>query len=87
MCIRDSPYIAHRDIAADIKGALAAGGGVYRVTTDGSTDAGGTKIYWDDTANKVTTTSTSNKVFGYTVPDQAATTDGDKIFVVHQPDS
>jgi predicted RecA/RadA family phage recombinase len=85
--IGEIPCIAHTAIAANEVGAVAVGGGVYRVTTDGTTDTAGDKIYWNDAANKVTTTATGNKVFGYTSPDQGATVDNDLIFVHHNPDA
>ena len=42
-------------------------------------------IYWDDTANKVTTTAVGNKHFGYTLPDQGASVDDDVIDVIFKP--
>jgi predicted RecA/RadA family phage recombinase len=78
----DSPRIAHRPIAAGVLGALAAAGGVYKVPADGAI-AADKKVYWDNTANKVTLTSTSNKGFGTTV--EAAAADGDLIHVLHRP--
>lgn len=82
--IGDLPLVAHRDIAASEKGALAAGGGVYEATADAAI-AAGKKVYWDDTNNKVTETSTSNKVFGYLVDDTTASADGDTVSVLHVP--
>lgn len=60
--------IAHSAITNNVKGALAAGGGVYDVTNLNNA-ADGTKVYWDDTNNKVTTTSTNNALFGFIVTD------------------
>lgn len=58
--------IAHSDIENTKLGALAAGGGVYDVTNlDNAAD--GAKVWWDDSANKVTTTSTNNALFGFIV--------------------
>jgi predicted RecA/RadA family phage recombinase len=58
--------IAHADIANGAKGALAVSGGVYEVTNlDNAAD--GAKVYWNDSVNKVTTTSTNNAVFGFVV--------------------
>jgi len=80
--VGDMPQIAHLDIAANRKGALAAGGGVYQVAADGAI-AAGKRVYWDDSANKVTLTATSNKSFGWTIT--AAATNGDLIYVEHAP--
>ena len=82
--VGELPLIAHDDIAADELGALAAGGGVYKVTAGGAASAGAV-VYWDDTNDKVTTTSTGNKTFGYVAPDNSAAADGDEIDVIHAP--
>lgn len=58
--------IAHRDLANNTLGALAAGGGVYTVTNLNNA-ANGTKVWWDDSVNKVTTVSTNNALFGFIV--------------------
>lgn len=56
--------IAHRDIENNVKGAVAAGGGVYDVINlDNAAD--GDKVYWDGT--KATTTSTNMSTFGFVV--------------------
>jgi hypothetical protein len=60
--------IAHRDLENNVKGALAAGGGVYEVTNLNNA-ADYAKVYWDDSANKITTVSTNNALFGYVVRD------------------
>lgn len=78
----DLPGVAHVDIAASELSALAVGGGVYDMTGDAAISAG-KKVYWDDTANKVTETSSSNKGFGYTV--SACSGDGSQCLVYHQP--
>jgi len=63
--IGDVVLIAHRDIAAGELGALAAEGGVYDVAKEAPlVVADGVLLYWDDTANKVTTTAGANKRFG-----------------------
>lgn len=60
--------IAHEDIENTVKGALAAGGGVYTVVNlDNAADYA--KVWWDDSAAKVTTTSTNNALFGFIVRD------------------
>lgn len=78
------PFIAHLDIAANVKGAVAAGGGVYKVTVDGAM-GGGVEIFWNNTTKKVTTTASGNAHFGYTTPDTSASADGDSIYAIHQP--
>lgn len=47
-------------------GSLEAGGGVYDVVNL-SNAANYAKVWWDNTAKKVTTTSTNNAQFGYIV--------------------
>lgn len=58
--------IAHQDIPNSTLGALAAEGGVYEVVML-SNLAQGALAYWDDTNNKLTSTSTNNAVFGTVV--------------------
>lgn len=74
--------IATRKILNGILGALNIRGGVYTVTTAGAY-ARGITVYWDNTAKKVTTTATANKVFGVMV--EASTGDGDTADVMHMP--
>lgn len=62
--------IAHMAIENGAEGALAVSGGVYEVTNLNNA-ANGTKVYWDNSANKVTTTSTNNALFGFVVEDGA----------------
>jgi predicted RecA/RadA family phage recombinase len=84
--VGDLPLVAHRDIAADEQGALAAGGGVYEMTA-GEAIAAGKKVWWNDSTNKVVETSTSNKVFGYLEADSSAAADGDTVRVIHMPEA
>lgn len=79
------PFVAHNSIAANKLGALAAGGGVYKGTSDGTVDNPGVKVYWDNGAEKFTTTAAANTHFGFSLPDQGASNDGDTIFVIHDP--
>lgn len=58
--------IAHQDIANNVLGSLAAGGGVYDVVML-TNMANYALAYWDDTNNKLTSTSTNNAVFGVIV--------------------
>lgn len=83
--VGEVPFVAHVAIAASELGAVAASGGVYSGLTDGSLDTGGALVYWDDTENEFVASATGNKHFGYTLPDQGATADQDKINVIHSP--
>jgi predicted RecA/RadA family phage recombinase len=78
--------IAHRDLKDGILGALAAGGGEYRVPKEaggGTAIADGKLVYWDDTNNRVTETASTHKVFGVTT---SAAADADAyILVQHLP--
>ncbi|HEY1191917.1 MAG TPA: DUF2190 family protein [Gemmata sp.] len=56
--------VAHLDIANGVLGALASGGGVYDVINLNNA-ANGAKVWWDNSVNKVTTTSTNNALFGF----------------------
>lgn len=56
--------IPHVDLTNNVKGACAAGGGIYAVTNLNNS-ANGAKVYWDDTNNKVTSVSTNNALFGF----------------------
>lgn len=57
--------VAHRPIANNVLGALAAGGGVYDIVSLENAVLG-TKVWWNGTS-KVTTTSTNNALFGIVV--------------------
>ena len=74
--------IATRKIKDGQLGALNVRGGVYTTTAAGAY-ARGTTVYWDNTAKKVTTTATGNKVFGAMA--EASTGDGDTADVMHMP--
>jgi hypothetical protein len=63
--------IAHQDIANATLGALAVGGGVYDVIML-SNLANYALAYWDDTNNKLTSTSTNMAIFGVVVGGGAA---------------
>jgi hypothetical protein len=60
--------IAHLDIVNNTLGALAVGDGVYSVVNLNNA-ANGTKVWWDNSANKVTTVSTNNALFGFITED------------------
>jgi hypothetical protein len=60
--------IAHTAITNNTLGALAAGGGVYQAVNLNNA-ANYAKVYWDDSANKLTTVSTNNALFGFVVAD------------------
>ena len=73
--------IAHRDLENNVKGAVAAGGGVYEVTNLNNA-ADGAKVYWDGT--KATTVSTNNATFGFVVRDGGGGANS-ACFVLHHP--
>lgn len=81
--VGDVPAIAHNEIANGDLGALAFRGGVYEVPGD-AVIAIGTKVYWDDTAKKVTGTAAGNKHFGTTVT--ACGGDTQLCDVLHHPE-
>lgn len=76
------PFVAHSDIPANRQGALSVGGAVYEMTGDAAILVG-KKVYWDNTAKKVTETVASNKGFGWTVSPCAA--NNGLCLVYHQP--
>lgn len=63
--------IAHNDITNNTSGAVASHGGIYDVVML-SNLANYAKAYWDDTNNKLTSTSTNNALFGFVVSGGAA---------------
>lgn len=56
--------VAKREIKANQPGALAVDGVFDFAKNTGVAYTVGTILYWDDTANVVTTTATGNKVIG-----------------------
>jgi hypothetical protein len=56
--------IAHGDIANNVEGALAVGGGVYEATSL-QNNADYIPVYWDDSVDKLTTTATNNGRIGF----------------------
>jgi len=76
-----TPLVAHNAIEANRLGSLSSGGGVYGIITAG-VYVEGALVYWDDTAKKVTTTATSNEVFGKMVE---VSTTGGRHLVHHMP--
>lgn len=82
--VGDVALIAHRDIAANAPGALAACGGVYGMTADAAI-ASGKKAYWNDTADKVTETASGNAHIGFVAPGSSSAADDDPIDIVHSP--
>lgn len=73
--------IAHLDIPNGEKGSLAVGGGVYDVVATANYTIG-SKVYWDDATNKVTTTSTNNATFGFIL---AASVTNTTVETLHMP--
>jgi predicted RecA/RadA family phage recombinase len=80
--VGNKPFVAHRDIAANTLGSLAAGNGIYRGNA-ALAIAKGVLVYWDDSANEFTTVSSSNKIFGVSVT--ASTASDQMIDVLHTP--
>jgi hypothetical protein len=74
--------IAHLDILNNALGALALGGGIYDVTMLGN-HAAGSNVWWDNTNNKVTTTSTNNAYFGMLI--EGGTGANTVVEALHQP--
>lgn len=65
------------------KMGIAIRGGIYSVTADGAIPAR-TRVFWDDTAKKITLTAGANQVFGVTCA-TAAAADGAVIPCEHEP--
>ncbi len=74
--------VAHRPIANGAIGALAVGGGVYGCVV-ASNYAAFSKVYKPSGNSILTTTSTNNALFGFTVETSAATNAVVKCY--HQP--
>jgi len=53
-----------RDLEANKLSSLVVGGGVVKGLCDNTAITVGLKVYWDDTNNVITATSTSNKLLG-----------------------
>lgn len=69
--------IVHSDTAADVLGAVAAGGGVYDVAkATGTGIATDVKVYWDNSNSVATATASGNTLLGVTV---AAAASADEI--------
>lgn len=75
--------VCHRDIENNVKGALAAGGGVYEGVNLNNA-ANYAIVYWDNSADKFTTVSTNNAQFGYVVRDGGGGANTN-CFVLHVP--
>lgn len=90
-----SPLVCHEAIPAFSGGgtldALAAGGGIYEMVSDGTGFVGG-EAFWDDTNKKITATAIGNTHFGYFVAGPTflaggagPAADGDLAWVLHRP--
>lgn len=77
------PLVAHLDIPANRKGALAGGGAVYQMIGNAAI-AEKKKVWWDDATGKVSETAGALKVFGWTV--SACAADGGFCYVKHAPE-
>lgn len=58
--------VVHVGVASGIQGAVASGGGVYDCVNLNNA-ANYAKVWWDNSTDKVTTTSTNNALFGFIV--------------------
>ncbi len=70
LVLTDGIRIAHKAIAAGVKGAVAAGGGVYdldKAAGGGTALTDGDTVYWDDTNNEGEYDATGNKKFGLAI--------------------
>jgi hypothetical protein len=74
--------IAHQDIANNVQGSVAIGGGVYDCVML-TNIAANTNVWWDDTNNKVSTTSTNFGYFGMTLT--GGTGANTTVEVLHKP--
>lgn len=74
--------IASRPIENNTKGSLAIGG-VWQVTNLNNA-ATGALVYWDNSANKVTTVSTNNAQFGIVVGSGGGGANS-TCYALHQP--
>lgn len=79
------PYVAHVDIPAGVKGAVAARGGVYGGIAAGNY-APGAKIYWDASEGEFTTATGEHPHFGFIVPSSDPAADQSPVVVEHCPD-
>lgn len=62
---------------------VAVNGGLYSCLKGAGSMADGAKVYWDDSSNVVTTTASSNKVFGWT--EEAVATGATEVLCRHNP--
>lgn len=74
--------IATLPIANNALGTLEVGGGIYDAVMLGNY-AAYTKVWWDDTNNKLTTTSTNNALAGYLI--EGGTGANTTVGFLHQP--
>lgn len=75
-------FIAHTDIANNVKGSLASGGGVYQcVNLNNAAD--GAEVFWDGT-NKVTTVTNTKAKFGYIIGSGGGGANSN-CYVLHDP--
>jgi len=81
--VSNLPLVAHKDIADGYLGALAAFGGIYLMTGDAVISAG-KRVWWKDSADKVSETADGNKHFGFTIT--ACSADDATCYVLHMPE-
>lgn len=75
--------VAHQDLTNTVLASISSGGGVYDCVSL-QNNANYTKVWWDDSANKVTTTSTNNALFGFIVSGGGAGANT-TVSVLHKP--
>lgn len=76
--------VAHVDIANNVKGALAIGGGVYRGINLNNA-AENAEVWWDNTNKKFTTVSTNNARFGFVTDGSGGGGANSNVDVYHHP--
>ncbi len=85
--LNGNPHVAHRPIAANELGALAARNGVYRMVAAGNYGPG-QKVFWNASSGKVVNAAATgaHPHFGFISSESDPAADGDSILVVHSPD-
>jgi len=81
----DIVCVAHRTIPDGTLGALAVGGGIYKMIASQAINPG-EAVYWDDSGHRLLHSGCPGaKHFGFATPGSAASQDGDLIEVIHAP--
>jgi predicted RecA/RadA family phage recombinase len=80
--VGNTPMVAHAAIPASTLGALASHGGVYQGLSGGAIGVG-VLVYWDNAANRVTTTAAGNTALGWSLNATAGASEN--VRVQHMP--